>query len=839
MNDKLTNTHDELDELLTQTAQETQPNQQFTAELEHQLRQKYKVKPKVNVFQFTRKQTVSALAWTATLIVFALALSWTIQAIVPVPTSEPAANDTSTPSVITTSTSDTVEAEATPVPNGQGYEWRDTTLYLNAPLPDTPTQANIYLLKDAQPATLEQAQALADQLGIQGQIYLSENPATGGVDYFITDGKQSLSINTNQFFTYTANTARAFNHLGGRTHPNAEATINEFLASHGFDFPHKVVVDEFFGGYTVEPLSSDGFSMRYEFFSSRPLRVILDEEGQVLQVEASLMDYEPIGTQAYDIITAEQAFQKLMDDFSGAGKIESALSSSNTETLEWRRKYSINETITIYGYASSVPALDPSQSAFIQIDGYTVSGNTNGMDALERNTYVEATGQFIDENGIEKFSVDSWQVSPNVQDGVIGTLTSENGQITIQTDQGERLIIEPEIPADVPLPFENAFIVGTRKGDVYDWTLIDNRFAIGGGGGGGGGGTGFYKLNLSGTPVPFPPAAPAPGLGDGTYIVQAGDTLTSIAGTYGISLDQLVQANGLSIDSIIYVDQQLIIPDAKTSQNEAGQKVEGLRGIINITIYNQADGTQHTEYILSHISNENSYTFMMLLEGSNLQGLQAYQHLPIEIWGMIEDYDKRYDMPIVKVERFEIPYPDLKFQILHGTQQTGEVDGQPVLLFITDDGTTYVQSTPGSQPEIFLLGNIGDPVILEALSVPDETIGGYPTLQVFSSALANSPKNDEPVELTITADQIYTYEISSPFSDTYAPPMLVIEKVELMYYVTNPHWQVDDISDSPRYIQPVWRFYGHYENGGEFEVIVQALKEEYLLPELETYIQGG
>jgi hypothetical protein len=37
----------------------------------------------------------------------------------------------------------------------------------------------------------------------------------------------------------------------------------------------------------------------------------------------------------------------------------------------------------------------------------------------------------------------------------------------------------------------------------------------------------------------------------------------------------------------------------------------------------------------------------------------------------------------------------------------------------------------------------------------------------------------------------------------------------------------------------VWRFYGHYDTGGEFEAIVQALKEEFLLPELAPYIQGG
>jgi len=50
---------------------------------------------------------------------------------------------------------------------------------------------------------------------------------------------------------------------------------------------------------------------------------------------------------------------------------------------------------------------------------------------------------------------------------------------------------------------------------------------------------------------------------------------------------------------------------------------------------------------------------------------------------------------------------------------------------------------------------------------------------------------------------------------------------------------VDHLDGSPLYLQPVWRFYGHYDNGDEFDVIIQALKQEYLLPELDPFVQGG
>ena len=89
------------------------------------------------------------------------------------------------------------------------------------------------------------------------------------------------------------------------------------------------------------------------------------------------------------------------------------------------------------------------------------------------------------------------------------------------------------------------------------------------------------------------------------------------------------------------------------------------------------------------------------------------------------------------------------------------------------------------------------------------------------------------------AAQINTYDEPVITTDTYTPPALIIEKVELMYYITNPHWQAGGLSGSQPYIQPAWRFYGHYENGDEFEVIVQALKEEYLLPELAPFTPPG
>ncbi|GAB4505867.1 MAG: hypothetical protein Kow00123_00050 [Anaerolineales bacterium] len=51
-----------------------------------------------------------------------------------------------------------------------------------------------------------------------------------------------------------------------------------------------------------------------------------------------------------------------------------------------------------------------------------------------------------------------------------------------------------------------------------------------------------------------------PSSGTRTHVVQPGDTLYGIAARYGVSVQALAQANGLTLYSIIYVGQTLIIP---------------------------------------------------------------------------------------------------------------------------------------------------------------------------------------------------------------------------------------------------------------------------------------
>jgi len=55
------------------------------------------------------------------------------------------------------------------------------------------------------------------------------------------------------------------------------------------------------------------------------------------------------------------------------------------------------------------------------------------------------------------------------------------------------------------------------------------------------------------------------------HIVSAGETIFSIAQAYGVTLDALIAANGLTYSSLIYVGQELVIPGAGEITPVAGQ----------------------------------------------------------------------------------------------------------------------------------------------------------------------------------------------------------------------------------------------------------------------------
>ncbi len=831
---RTTRAPEDLDPELKSTAQALEeaasrivPDPAFTSGLEHRLAASYPAM-EVRSMPFARKLVPALLIVLATAALIVV-VEWMIRSLAPQPV--PALRGTPVPSGVAPLEL-TPTSQPTPVKSSTSYDWRGVSLSVAAALPDAPDQTDIYLGQPDAHATLEDAAALAQRFGIQGAVYETRGELPGTTDYVVTDGKQSLRVRSSGYLEYVADVAQAYNYFAAVQEPNADQRIGAFLESHGYAFPHMIEWSELRGGYNIAPLAGDGTPLRYEFYGQPMMFVSLAPDGSVLRLQTNLLNMSAAPAGRVGIISAEQALQRLLDANRTTGVIES-MHSAIQPMHQWNRSYPLEQTLTFYGYVTSLRAADPAQPPFIQLDGFPATGETRGLDQFSDSTYVAATGHFVQQNDALWFSIDSWKMPETQENSFVGLLRSENGQLLLTTQDGQQLSL-PDAPADLPLPFENAFVVGTTIGDRLEWKLIDNRMAStgGGGGGGGGGGSGFWKLNLSGTPVPFPTQAPAAVQvpGGAQYTVQAGDTLGSIAAANNVTVDSLLQANNLGDGNALMVGQALVIPAQIT------QKVEALRGSLNITITRQPGGSTLTAYGFLPLTTGTSGGYM-LLEGTGLEALQAYNSRPVDIWGILRAPSDG-SIPTLQVERFEIPFPDLKVEALRGKQQVTQIDGNPATLFTSDDGQTYIQLVQDGTTGSSLIGSEGAEVLLEAVAIPGESFAGHPTLRVFGGMLAVDPKSGLHVSMPITMDQPMVVE-STVVRPLAAPVSATIETIRLEHFLSDPRYAASQPANQPLYFQPVWRFSGHYDNGDSFEVLIQATREEFLLPELEPALQPG
>ncbi|HET6822837.1 MAG TPA: LysM peptidoglycan-binding domain-containing protein [Anaerolineales bacterium] len=893
MNEQLpndTNPEDEkIAQKLSQVAEQTHTNPQFAAELEEKLRAMRQTKS--GWFANTLKQFTPALRWVTLMILLAVVLSWSIKTLIPTP--QPASNDTPVAPLVTTHTPTTLPNEnPTPAIETGAYDWRRTKLHLSVPLPQSPVDAKLYVLQDQPPVTTELANALASQYGIQGKMYQIPGMLPDTTAFLVTDGKQRIYVHSAWNYDYYADYS-AYNYMGSEdiTIEQASVAIDTFMKAHGLDIPYQVERASLNPGmFYVMPLTPDGLTVRYDHNMPQRFEFTLDQNHQVTRVISYQIGFDPMeGT--YDIRTAEEAFQQVLaqSDMIQNGVLESMRSTGSSETEFWSRSYPDNQTLTIYGLPLSYPAAEPGGAPFIAIGSFTAAGNSERIEDVDSSTYIEATGQFTVENGIRVFNVTSWKVTDLPETYLSGTLRREGDQVILTADNTNSEYVIVDAPSDLPMDIDIAqgdylAMNGIIVNGAFEWTSIQYFPAGSQGGGGGGAGTGFYQLNLSGTPIPFPTptlqpdsvqdtieyvvkegdtilaiaeaygVSPEdivqantwldggvlmpgktltipfrqPNVGTAEYIVQENDTLSSIALNFGITVEELKQANEIT-DDIVYLGQKLFIPGQQTDNPLVGRQFVQQRGTLIIGVYQQADGTSRSEFGFYSKQEDGSMLFAFL-ENVTYEALLPYHNRPLDIWGTVEYVDKN-GTPVISVEKYEAPYPDLQFQVLKGTQQMTQLEGQQVALFTASDGTTYAQLQAISLPDITIVGPEGSEVLLETLAVPGETFGGYPTIHVFSAAMAVNPKDGQPNEITIEADRpIFFNEQGTPQNIT--SPSLTIEKVELVYYIPDPRYSNQNPTPGPHYLQPAWRFYGHYSDGSEVEFLVQALKQEFLLPEL-------
>ncbi len=284
------------------------------------------------------------------------------------------------------------------------------------------------------------------------------------------------------------------------------------------------------------------------------------------------------------------------------------------------------------------------------------------------------------------------------------------------------------------------------------------------------------------------------------------------------------------------VANNLSTPDLPVPPYKAGDTINGVTGTVWVTILKYADRTEIRPAMLIEASEGTN--FVAHLSGSGLGGIEQFNALPIQVWGRVDRVigSEMY----FTVDRFEPAYPDLKVQAWIGTEEPVTLEGKDVLLFTTLDGKQYVPKTSISFGVEVRIGRPGDTVIREGVLLPDLTFGGYPVIDDRAGSVANG--RTDLSGYTITSSQASVVDQTQETPAIVSPASglegnVTIDQAELVYlgYSLAGCPATAGLDLNSTFVQPVWRFRGTFENGRQFEVLLQALTD----PDLTFGMPGG
>jgi hypothetical protein len=649
----------------------------------------------------------------------------------------------------------------------------EVDLSLQAELPESPAEVTLYQQLPWPTLTVEEAQSAAERLGIAGEVYKAPYGPPGSTSLVIGDGFERV------FFR--AAIPRFQYILAGREGAAAGGNLPEEQAvSAAEQFIQRSGLPAFKYRLEARPDSPDrisliqtlaGIPLRFHPFGAPQVQVEVDRDGQVIGADADLVNFQALGD--YPILSAEQAWQKALspDGQDGVETFTSLALLPDRKT--WQRSYPLDEPVELFGYASSYENLVAGQPSLILFNDDPVSGNIQGLaEAALARRFLQVWGQFqVNAQGQRLLRIDGWQRSAFAMQSLEGVIERQADQAYLVTPD-EKLLL-PGLPSEVPQG-EAVFAEGVRVDDpvpTLEWISLSTGPM---GGGGGGGGTGFAQPDLSG-----PAATPAP------------------------------------------------VQPTPTSPPVLPQRIEGQQGTPLVFVHQYSDGSTKVEVTMNFVpSDALPGGLFVRLEGPGLAGIEVYHNLPLRVWGVFNGASESQAVPLLNVERVEPVYPGLAVQAWLGLVEQVTLEGQEVLLFTDQDGERFAlqSSLQNTGPDLSLLpGALVDPLIVEGYESPDQHFAGYAVLHDYA-LLPGTGMNDLDGYQMMSASPVVLQE-SGVAGERLS---VVIDQIELVYVTDNLYNAIRAEGDPPVYVQPAWLFSGHYANGSVFELLVQALRPEYL-----------
>lgn len=763
----------ELGVALKSAAQEIQPSAQFEAELERSLMREAQRKP--SSLRRSLAYAGRTAAWAGLVVVLLVGLSWVFRTLLP--GAEPGAGPTENaspvavlpgvteaPSVIKSAVPDEPTQAATQPASPTTYRLpmlQNAEVIVQAEFPEAPGEVQLYQQKAWPELSAESALQAAQQLGVEGQLYTSPAGPPGATSYLVSDEFARVTFNqAAPWYQYQPASSVL-------TPQQALAASQAILQAQGLgNFEYQAETQP---NASIFTQTLDDIPVSFPPFNAPEVRLALDDQGLVSQVDSSLVDFEALGS--YPIITAQEAWEKVLSPDTPGGLETYSISGGNKAFQNWERVYPLEHEVELFGYAQSYPSVDPGLPPLVFFKDHPVSGNIQGLaEAAVSNRFIQAWGYFeADEQERLIFKMTGWQSSFFPDQNLQGAVKREGDQVYLVTsDQHLRL---PDAPENLPDGMTIAVqgVVLDDPEPIMEWS---NLYTAPLGGGGGGGGN-FAELNLEGPPIT--PVQPAP-------------------------LEP-------TPSPVFYI----------------GKRLEGVQGQVMIFINQPGDESSQVEILINlDPGPEWPEGFTIKLDGPGLAGIDAYHNLPVRVWGEISD-DSGI-LPTLSVERFEPAYPGLKVEAWLGLLEAATVGEQQVLLFTTQDGEQYVLNSsiesPGAEE---LPGPASDPVVVEGILIPGQTLGDYPVLTDYLF-LPMSGMNDLSEYTPMSVSPMITQREGSAGERGKG----VIDQVELVYYTADPRYAAAEAVGSPAYAQPAWRFSGRFEDGSTFVILVQALRSEYL-----------
>lgn len=777
----LTSPEAELASALKATAQRIQPDAKFEAALEQRLAHAPRP-PRTRRFSAPSLARLGRfLVWASMAAALLFGLVWIFQNALP-PT-RPAAVSPATTTPIPTPGVETAtpsqpagqDPPATPAPIAYSSHLTEGGLVLKAAFPTTPANVQVYQQLPLETLSVENARQVASQLGIDGPVYRSPYGNPGSTNYIVTDGLAEISFSGSPLaFSYYRTRNTYHTALTANDYPPTDTLIAQakrFLEAGGLlDFPYQVIsLEDQPGSVQFLPVL-DNIPVRFEMVGSPDMTVTFDPQGQITNISSDRLAYQPAGS--FPIISAEQAWQQFLADNTQAGVLANTMGSMKSDYQTWRPQYTSGQQVELFGYVTVYPAVEPGNEPYLSIDGFQVVGKTTGMAEASKNiTFMQVWGVFeTGDKGQLQFNVSGWQKSNFADRAYIGTVTRQGEKAYLHTDSGETMLM-PGLPADVPQDVQV-----TAQGALVEQpepTLVWSSVSRGqGSGGGGGGGMTFAALNLSGEPGT--PAAPT--------------------------------------------ETPLPAPSERVKPE---QRVEGVQGDVWVMLYQYNDGVQKARANLMIQDGPDLLEGLVVdLTGPAMEGIEAYHQLPVKVWGAFQSTDG--NLPVLSVERIEPIYPGLKPRVWFGTSEVITLDGREVILFTDEEtGGEFILRTSIDTPDPEELPWEADKrVAVEGLALPGETFAGYSVVKDLT--MLPSSDDREQYQPSSAVPPVIPEEIPSTEAK-----LATIEKIELIYYTEDPQHSAPE-GQTIRYVQPVWRFSGHYNTGQTVEILVQALVSQYL-----------